>query len=255
MISIVDYIKALLPNYIIDQDSLKDGGGKGFLERYLEIFGLELDEFYYSEIDKVPDQVNPLISLSQYLDYIGYTLGDIPNITSTEPGYRRFLSYIISIYKIKGTIGSFKAILYTLGLEVTLTEVLPGAVLYDSGVTYDEAQPISYDINCEPCSDYDLDIIGVESITSQLYNAIISAVKLVEPINADLSTITYNAQVVQPLFIEVTVDGNGDLIYDNANDPSLVLTLDAAGDLIVSGPNEDQYYLDDNGDLIYLNLV
>jgi len=250
---LLEYIIDLLPDYIIDEDSLKDGQQKGFIQRYMEIFGLELDEFYYSQVTEVTDQIDPFTARVEMLEYIGFTLGDIPNLTNSEAAYRRFLSHIISIYKIKGTIRSFEAILYTLGVDTIVTEIVPGGILYDNGITYDSGQ--QYDRDCEPCSDYDLDITGPNTITADLYNAILGAIALVEPINADLATLTYNLEVVEPLFIEVTIDGNGDLVYDNANDPGLVLTLDAAGDLIVSGPQEGQYYIDDNGDLIYLNLT
>lgn len=255
MILLKDYITSLLPSTIKDQDSYKDVNQKGFVERYLEIFGLELDEFYYTKIYNIEDELNPLtVSNPEYLDYIAYALGDWPNIAQDEAGYRRFLSYVVSIFKIKGTIQSFHSILYPLGLEIdNFYEVPLVGVTYDVGILYDDPV-IRYDDACQTCSYFDISLTGLEDLTAELYDKILNTIELVRPINAKLRTFEYNGGEVVEVIIEVEVDEDGNLVYNNDADPDLELTLSVDGDLIISGPNANRYYIDENGDLIYISI-
>lgn len=249
--SLKEYIRARLPDYILTNDSYKDVNSKGFVERYLEIMGEELDEEYYSTIDLIIEQNNPIKTLAPYLDYIATALGDLPNISLNTGHYRNLLSFIVSIWQIKGTIASYRVGFLALGLTNTsVNEIVPEDIVYDDPtVFYDE--PFEYDFNCQPCSDYDISTSG-PTLTADLYQKIFLVISLLEPINARFKNLTYNGNPVTPLTITVFIDGNGDLIYNNVNDPSLVLTLDSNGDLIISGPQANRYYVDTNGDLIYL---
>jgi hypothetical protein len=76
-------------------------------------------------------------------------------------------------------------------------------------------------------------------------------VKLIEPINAKLTKITYNGSEVQQIFITVEINEEGDLEYNNDNDPDLVLSLDSFGNLIIDGPLADRYFIQD-GDLYFI---
>lgn len=248
-----DYIVGLMPTYMKDYDSYKDLDGKGFVERYLEIFGMELDEFYYPKIEAMINEVNPLTAQSGFLDYIAYAMGDIDNITSNEDEYRRFISFVISIFKVKGRFLSYQAILYPLHVVATAINEIPVAVVrYDSGLTYDQVG-IAYDQGCPTCSDYELTMTSDLPLTSDLYNRILSAIAIVEPINAKLTKITFNGDDISEVVISVEVDEFGDLVYDNAEDPDLVLTLDEDGNLIISGPNSTKYFINSDGDLVYLS--
>lgn len=253
MISLKEYITSLLPPYIKDQDSYKDVNEKGFVERYIEIFGLELDEHYYPKIYEVEKEFSPLDTTNPaFLDYFGFTLGDWPRFSITEAGYRRFLSYVVSIFKIKGTIKSFYAILYPLGVQIeSFTEIPLVTVAYDAGFDYDEAE-VNYDEVCQTCSYYDLSVSSLDDLSAQLYQKILDAISLVEPINARLRNFEFNGDVIEEVIISVEVDEFGDLIYNNDADPGLVLTLSIDGDLIISGPNAGRYYLNSEGDLIYI---
>lgn len=251
MISLKDYLVNLLPNYIIDNDSYKDINGKGFVQRFLEIFGLELDEYYYNTIDTIVDQVNPkLTSKVDFLDYIALMLGDTPDLESTPSAYRNLLTFIVSIYKVKGTHNSYKWLLYVIGLEATIEELPPETTQYDDDeVLYDNDE--YYDVSCDTCSYYNLHLVGSGTLSAATYNKVLTIVDLLEPIHAKLGDITYNGDVVNFVVIEVEIDSNGDLVYNNDNDPTLVLTL-VNGDLIISGDNADKYYLNSEGDLIYI---
>lgn len=250
---IKEYVKNKLPNYIIDNDSYKDINGKGFVERYLEIFGAELDDEYLPELEGIINQKNPQLTNADFLDYIAGQLGDLPNISKDTAHYRNILSFIVSIWAIKGTIKSYKSILYSLGLyNTTITEIPLVTVAYDDpAVSYDAAELFQYDTSCQTCSEYIINTTG-PTLTVDIYQQLLNLVELVEPINAKLKHIVYNGDIVTQLYITVTVDENGDLVYENINDPLLLLTLDSNGDLIISGPNANRYYIDSNGDLIYL---
>ncbi len=250
---IKEYVKEKLPSYIIDNDSYKDINGKGFVERYLEIFGGELDDEYIPELEQLIQQKNPQLTRSEFLDYIAGQLGDLPNISQDTAHYRNILSFIVSLWNIRGTKQSYISILYSLGLTgTTITEIPLVTVAYDDpAVSYDATETFAYDTSCQTCSEYYITTTG-PTLTVDIYQRLLGLVELVEPINAKLKHVVYNGDTVTQVYISVEVDENGDLVYDNANDPSLVLTLDANGDLIISGPNASRYYIDSNGDLIYL---
>lgn len=253
MIFLKEYVISLVDDYILSSDSYKDVNGKGFVQRYLEIFGAELDEYYYPLIEGLENEWNPLtVTNTGYLDYIAFLLGDIPNIATDTESYRRVLTYIVSIYKIKGTLKSIYAILYPLKVVVTdIVELDPGAVQYDTGLTYDDGH--LYDNNCPQCSEFDLEVTSVLALTTELYNKILDTLPLVLPINFKLRTLTFNGGVIEVVHIEVTIDEDGNLIYNNDADPGLVLTLSPDGDLIINGPNANRYFIAENGDLMFID--
>lgn len=250
MIVFKNYLPSLLPDYIKQEDSYKDGSGKGFLVRYLEIFGEDLDEQFYLKLEGFKDNLSPLSSQADYLDLFAIMLGDIQNFSDNEDDYRRFLTYIISIYQTKGRVKSYKAVLGLLGLTVSINEIPLVAVLYDSGISYDAEPILEYDSSCETCSNYEITLTGPNPINGILYSKILGLIALVEPINAKLSKLTYNGDEITSILISVEIDADGNLIYDNTADPDLILTL-VNGDLIISGPNANKYYLD-NGDLYFI---
>jgi hypothetical protein len=250
MILLKDYMPALLPDYVRDQDSYKDLNNKGFIVRFLEIFGEELDDEFYSKIEGWLINISPITSDAIYLDYFAVMLGDIEKVSSNTQRYRGFLSYIASIYKIKGTKKSYVAILRSIGLETVVNELVPDGNNYDDPLVEYDDPGIAYDVDNAPCSDYTLTITG-PTITGEIYRLIDLLVNLVEPINARRTGIIYNTVPITAVYIEVYVDEFGDLIYDNVSDPGLVLTL-VNGDLIISGPNASLYYLGNDGDLYYI---
>jgi len=250
MLVFKNYLPTLLSEYIVQEDSYKDINGKGFIVRYLEIFGEELDDELYGKIEEFLVNLNPLTADVKFLDYFAVQLGDIERFIDDDYDYRRFLSYLVSIYKIKGTKKSYLALLRSLGLETTVTEIPSSAIAYDDPTVFYDDTEAFYDINCQPCSDYELVITGDGPITGDLYRKIIALVTLIEPINAKLITVIYNGVPVTGVFIEVIIDDNGDLIYTNDADPGLILTL-VNGDLIIDGPNAALYYLE-NGDLYFV---
>lgn len=250
MIIFKDYIVKRLPNYIIEQDSYKDGTGKGFVYRFLEIFGEEIDDELYIKIENLVNELDPLTVDIKFLEYYAARLGDIPRLIDNDADFRRFLTWLISVYRFKGTKASYVALLSSLGISAVAVneEPIVGA-LYDTGLLYDDG--VFYDDTCQSCSAYSLDLTTAVVITGALYQKVISFVELIEPINATLEEVLWNGNPVTDYLIEVYIDENGDLIYNNPNDPDLVLTL-VNGDLIIDGPNSEYYYIADNGDLHFI---
>jgi hypothetical protein len=248
----------LLPSYFTSEDSYKDSNGKGFLQRFLEIFGEELDDYSDEAINELESLANPLLlSDIEFLNYKAFRSGDL-NLTSlllSTGEYQNLLTYIFTIYKVKGTKKSYEALLALLNItEVSFQRYPTPDIRYDvEGINYDDNQVRYDDSICITCFEYDLIITGTESISSLFYSNVIKLVKLVEPINAKLIKIIYNGTELSEAPITVYVDENGDLVYDNTNDPGLILSLDDNGNLIISGPSEDNYFVDDQGNLIYIN--
>ena len=87
-----------------------------------------------------------------------------------------------------------------------------------------------------------------------LYNKIERIVSLVEPINAKLSQLIYNEEPLDNIMIKVEIDEEGNLIYDNTADPSIILTLDENGDLHIEGPNANRYHIGEDGNLYYTTI-
>jgi hypothetical protein len=249
MVIFKDYIVKTLPDYIIVNDSYKDVNQKGFVVRFLEIFGTELDDEIYNKIDELSNQYNPLTANVEYLEYFAAEMGDLPKFLENDIDFARVLTFIISIYKIKGRIKSYKALLTCLGFSnVVLNEIVPVGAQYDNGLFYDDG--VFYDDDCVTCSDYEIEITTAGAITGALYQTVISLVALIEPVNARLGAVIWNGSELEIILIEISIDENGDLVYNNDADPDLELTL-VNGDLIVGGPNAERYYIE-NGDLYYV---
>ena len=153
------YVKSLLPTYVREKDSFKDSNEEGFVVRFMGALGAEWDDDYYNKVDVIIDLINPYDAPTNFLDYIGQMLGNMPDFSQDENHYRQLLSFIISIYRIKGTKKSFISIFHALSLNTIITEIAPTGLLYDDLTPhlYDDAG-VNYDDDCLPCTDYDLDL-------------------------------------------------------------------------------------------------
>lgn len=192
--------QSLFPVYFKENDSYKDSDGKGLLERYMENFGAELDEFFIPQIRDYLNIIDPLITDGRFLNAIAYTLGNPPDITLNESDYRKLLSYVVDIYKVKGTKLSYELLFNLLGLKVTITEIYIDDVIYDNNLLYDTIS--KYDTFCESCSKYKIHYgdyfesckpgsIGfLETvILPEVINKIIEVIHFIEPINAKLDSL------------------------------------------------------------------
>lgn len=147
-----------LPLYFAESDTYKDGNNRGLLERYLQIFGLELDESIKPYILNYLNQVDPNTANSESLSHIAYTLGSPLDIFANDTKqFAQLLLNITTLYKIKGTIRSYELFFKLLGLDVKVVEHFDNVeVYYDSGFVYDADIEIFYDSICDTCSEYSL---------------------------------------------------------------------------------------------------
>ena len=97
------FIQDRLPDYFRRNDTYVDENGDGLLLRYLSIFGDELDQEVIPTIECYLNIIDAQNCDAQYLTHISDVLGNPPDIFGDDDMYRNLLSYICSVYKIKGT--------------------------------------------------------------------------------------------------------------------------------------------------------
>lgn len=263
----------LLPNSIIDSDSYKDVDKKGFVERFLGAFGKELDEFQSSRLEQISKLYEPMalldltgqstfdstfdisfsgpdLNIGAYLDNFAIALGDVPRFLTNDKNFARFLTYLLSIFKVKGTAKSYKALLTVLGhSNVSITETPVVAVTYDIGILYDDPT-VFYDLSCQTCSDYQIILTTTIPLTGDEYRKVWELIYLIEPIGAHLSQVNWGGTLVIHSLIEVTFDINGNLVYNNPNDLGLFLQY-VNGDLVITSGVADRYFIS-NGLLYFI---
>jgi hypothetical protein len=232
----------MLPQYFHENDSYKDNTGRGLLQRYLKTMGDELDQKLLPEIECYLRILDAQNCEPKYLNHLSDILGNPPDIFGDEDMYRNLLSYICSVYKIKGTKKAYELFFSLLGFNVELIEIPPltQESKYDlSGGKYDTGNTDStYDQDrCKPCSYYDLTLYPKNQeqlvFNQDLISRIMAAIEFNEPINAKLRHLTFGLLATDTILTEVSDDietivkaGNSydigqlydDLnIYDNEN--------------------------------------
>ncbi|MAO08033.1 MAG: hypothetical protein CL596_04900 [Alteromonas sp.] len=206
----------LLPRYFKENDSYKNPQGHGLLERYLTIFGEDLDYNVIPKIELYLDIIDASICDEKYLIHLSDSLGNPPDVFKDTEIYRNLLQYIVTFYKIKGTIKSYKLFFAILGFDVEVEE-LPHQdddVFYDSGAIYDTGQEWhTYDRNsCLICYNYNINIWPSNNrdliISSDTLEKLREVIKFNEPLNARLGTFTstitlnYSINVISPNTME-----------------------------------------------------
>lgn len=175
----------LLPPIFKMQDTYKVGG-KGFLERYLEICGSYLTDVITSDIDNILDLIDIDHTPKEYLNNLWEFLGEIPfanifnvdrekwdllrddpkanesmwllpnnkPIVLTEQTARDLIKYSLSLYKIRGTKRFFEVILRLYGLECLIQVDEPSYIReiphLDTNVLDTDSTDIDY--SCSKCT-------------------------------------------------------------------------------------------------------
>ena len=188
-----------LPNYFEQNDTYQDQNGKGLLERFLGIFGVELDNNTVAALENFINEKNPLTADSQFLSTIAYDLGSPVDFLNDEDSYREYLTQLISIYQVKGTSKSYQLLFALLGFSVNITELPPTQGNYDTGGIYDDSIQLPlYDNDCPACSQYNLDFQtspGLENVlTTDLANRILQGISFIQPINVNLYQMTFHQE-------------------------------------------------------------
>lgn len=256
-----------LPTYFRRNDSYKDTFGRGLLERYLEIFGDELDEDIIPELEAILDIVDAQIAPSRFLTHLSDTLGNPPDLFINEPQYRNILSFILDFYKLKGTKQGYEFFFGLFGFNIVITELPYNEAYYDDGNLYDTPNAENdylYDNQCPTCTCYTIEFINrtdsmgnISPIGPNDLTNIIAAIEFTEPINAILCGLI---QIIEPLDIvntcieeTITIYTIDNILYDEGElyddshtyDESGTTILDiatAVGDACITSPgdyNED----------------
>lgn len=200
-----------LPLYYKVNDTYKDVDDRGLLERYLEIFGKEVDDEIFPKIENYLDIIIPLETPEQYLTALGFTLGSPPDLLNDPNLYAKVLAYIIQIYKIKGTARAFELLFQLLGYSITVVELPPSeTVLLDSLNILDDG--LTFDAGCPGCSGYeiiintllnpgegDCDEQSHEAVDNTILATFIKIIEFNQPINADLMGLVNGGLVCEKL--------------------------------------------------------
>ena len=127
-----------------------------------------------------------------------------------------------------------------------------GIPLNLSDVGFDDPQR-TFDSSCSSCSTYVVRLYGTLPLNLELYSSIFRVVSFLEPVNAELfNFIYYNDEPLMLDAIQVYIDENGDLNYDNSANPNITLGLTDEGDLTKAGDFKNQLFLDSEGDLNFI---
>lgn len=136
MVTFETWLFQNLPQYFKENDSYKNSGGSGLLERFIGELGKDFDTYI---IPKIEDFLSIHASLTTddiYVAYIAWALGNPPDTfthyVGHEEDYRQVLRYLVDVNKVKGTRQGFDMLFGLLGVTVNLTEVDTGELYYDT---------------------------------------------------------------------------------------------------------------------------
>lgn len=212
MVSFKDYLFNQFPIRYWEEDSYKNGQGKGLLQRLMESLGTEWDQELLPKLEGVSDINDLLTTDSKYLVHLAWFLGNPPDTFYDEARYRKLLQYLTDIIKVKGTEESYHRLFFLLGVTVTLTYIPPTIPKYDGDFHHDTT--VRYDSECPSCSDYDLAISDPDGNLSlvgwalghyyttrakEILALLDALIKYVEPINMHLRNLTYNSDPVNSI--------------------------------------------------------
>lgn len=192
------------PQYFDSQDTYKDVPGyvgKGLLQRFLSIFGRELDEELINRLEGLALELDPETASDQFLSELAYMMGNPADILGDINVYRIVLTQAISLYKVKGTSKSYHIFFGIMGMKISLEEVYPLDNIFDNNLLFDT--DVIFDINVDELgmTDYNIrynNLPGqtVAPLTLERQLKIREAITLyLEPINANLNNLTYDVTV------------------------------------------------------------
>lgn len=198
-----------LPVYFIKNDTYKDANNQGLLERFMSVFGSEIDREIIPKIECYLNIIDAQQCETKFLTPLSDSLGNPPDIFQDTEIYRNLLSFVVSVYKIKGTIASYELFFSILGYDIIITEADPPGItsIYDNPVEYDSGNFYDDD-NCNPCSNYSILFSdatdGEIQVTQETLEKLRSAIYFTEPINANLTSLTAKLEVSDDMTIDIT---------------------------------------------------
>lgn len=239
-----NYLFNALPDYFHEQDTYKNSQGQGLLQRFTQVIGLELDRKIVPKINCYLEIIDSTICEERFLHHISDTLGNPPDVFQDPAIYRNLLSYIVSVYKIKGTTKAYELFFSILGFGVDIIEYPPadGETNYDQGGNYNTGNELSiYDHDiCLDCKLYSIEFYPLEGNSMVVTPAVISklqaAIEFNEPINAKLIAFTSILRVEDNLSLGVsdsethTIDTSTINLYDEGKQYDSEMDYDTGDD-------------------------
>lgn len=152
--------------------------------------------------------IDAQITGEEYLTHLSDVLGNPPDIFNDTFLYRNLLSYIVSVYKIKGTKKAYELFFSVLGFDIDLVEIEPSSleINYDSDNQYDSGHLYDQN-NCVSCSYYDITFYYKDSSNTVLGQDILErlkeAITFNEPINAKLRNLTFAIRIEDEINTDV----------------------------------------------------
>jgi hypothetical protein len=230
------------------EDLRKDELGRGLAERINIAVAEEFDDNLNNKITSlVANCLNPILAEAKFIPELEDMTGTPPVIGDLEMR-RKVVSYMRRLCNIKGTKRSYEVLFRLLGFTgVELYEDW-SKISFDSPLTLDDPER-RFDMGlCPSCSDYNINLLGQVTVTPTVLTYIYNIIRFSQPINANLTGITYNEGHLVEKVISVKME-NGRLYYDNEYDPELELKIEQ-GRLMIRGPQAASYYIE-NGHLLY----
>lgn len=200
-INITNFFWENLPEGIKERDTYKDDDNRGVLERYLSIFGIELQQEAVPKLENLINELDPETASDIFLSEIAYMVARPKDILEDIGIYRTVLIQIISLYKIKGTTKSYQLFFNLLGMNATLEEHFPPPNVYDGDLIYDDdsGDAQKYDqTECEVgCIEYTINYSNqpgktIAPLTGQLrINVIDILEEFLQPIDCKMRDLIY----------------------------------------------------------------
>ena len=221
------FFKNLLTIYQREADTYKDINKEGLFERYMALFGEHIDSDMSSEIENFLNIIDAGVCDEKFLNPLSDVLGNPPDIFKDVEQYRNLLTYITSVYKVKGTTQGYKLFFYMFGFDVTVIEtepIIPNNI-YDDGNLYDDSH-IYEPETCPACSSYTISVNQINSntpVNPSIIALLRDAITFNEPINAVLSNFTITTLLEDDMGEIIIVD----LTTDNIVETDLSLQLDS----------------------------
>lgn len=240
---IADKIFALFGTWKAREDTYIDANVRGVFENFNRLLAHDLDSLV-ANVDGYIDNLLFYRSLQDryialYLEakgcYLDTTLYDNAHL-------RALIRVLTQLNNIRGTTPSYVVMFRWLGFESVVIEEDFHFYAFDSPLELDSSSRPHLDSRnrCRTCTPYDIHLTGTLDLTPSLYAQIMDVLKYIEPINAQLRTITYNGfDITDGQFLFFEISELGELRFTTLNDNwGGNVQLDDSGTLIVELPSE-----------------
>ena len=206
----VSYIYNLIPSALRAMDTNVDNNGNTLLDRYLGIFGAELDANIYPQILGALDVLDAKKVPVSLLPIFRESLGNPPLPLTDNPNkdiQRNILKNIFYINKVKGTTKGYELLFNLLGLTITLNVTPISKTKYDvyEFIYDDDINPSYYNEQCNLCYKYSVTILDPNNLYPEMSGGsppadevllLFRLIKYDEPINMKLTGVTFNGTII-----------------------------------------------------------